>query len=79
MSIKQTTVNTFSAIKMLIYLLVATFAFLATYPVYKILLTLNMSSLARATVVMCWWLASYTVIYMGTWWAYSKSQGEPEQ
>ena len=50
------------------HLFLAIFAFICTYPFYKLIITLNMSTTALITINLCFWIVAYTVIYQVTMW-----------
>lgn len=75
MALKETAVSMFSGLKAILFLFAAMIAFTATYPVYKLIMTLEMSTQATVTLTIIFWLGAFTFVYMGTIWAYQGKYG----
>lgn len=77
MTLRDQTVNIFSGIRSIIYLLTAILLFIPMYKIYEFLIALEMSTIASVTIAICFWIICFTVVYMGTEWAYA-GRGENE-
>ena len=64
---RDESVNVFSGVRGLIYLLIAVIAIIPTYKLYTLIKILpNMSTLASITCAIIFWLIAFTVVYIGT-------------
>lgn len=67
---KSKAISMFSGLKAVMYIFIAALGFTVTYPIYKSIMQLEMSTMAKTTLMVCFWILAITVIYMGTKWAY---------
>lgn len=56
--------NNISAV---VYIFMAIIAFIVAYPLYTLIHLLpNQSGIVSVTIFLCWWIACFMVIWMGT-------------
>lgn len=65
---KITTVMT--GVKTVLYLFCAIMAFICVYPLYSLISQLEMTTMARVTIALVFWIIAYTVVYQTTIWIY---------